>query len=53
LISIITDDRNRLFFGLADRQTAQSQLIMGTPPEVPVPKNVMRMLKPLFLIQII
>ena len=35
------DDRVRLSRGSADVQTAQSHPIIGTPCEVPVPRNVM------------
>ena len=36
-------ERVRLSRGSADRQTAQSQPIWGTPKDVPVPRNVSRM----------
>ena len=34
-------ERSLLSFLSVDRHTSQSQPIMGTPPLVPVPKNVM------------
>lgn len=34
-----TDERSRLSRGSADRHTSQEQPIMGTPVDVPVPKN--------------
>lgn len=34
------DERNRLSFGSDDWQTLQLQAIIGTPCDVPVPKNV-------------
>jgi hypothetical protein len=34
-------ERNLVSRGSTDRQTSQSQAIMGTPLLVPVPKNVM------------
>jgi hypothetical protein len=38
--SISTEDRNRLSFEFSERQTSQSQAIIGTPCDVPVPKKV-------------
>ena len=40
--SISTDGRVRQSRGSVDRHTSQSQPIIGTPCEVPVPRKVMR-----------
>src|SRR5690348_16907734 len=41
-VSTYTDARHRLSCGSVDRHVPQSQPIIGTPCDVPVPRNVMR-----------
>src|SRR3954471_22749630 len=41
-VSTYTDARHRLSRGSAERHVSQSQPIIGTPCDVPVPRNVMR-----------